>query len=164
MNGASPSKLQPALIGGVALGVASAIPFLNCLNCACCALAIGGGFLAAALYFKDAAPSPEPPYGDAAVLGALTGVIGAVTATIVSIPIQLLTASLGFQPDVSQLEQAFEGQDIPPAVQEFLTSMFSGGLAIGVILIQFVVWLFAFAIFAMIGAIIGVAVFNKKAA
>lgn len=163
MNGASPSKLQPALIGGVALGVASAIPFLNCLNCACCALAIGGGFLAAALYFKDATPSPEPPYGDAAVLGALAGVIGAFTATIVSIPIQLLTASLGFKPDVSQLEEAFEGQDIPPFVQNMLENMFSGGIAIGAILIGLMMNLVLFTIFAMIGAIIGVAVFNKKA-
>ncbi len=164
MNGASPSKLQPALIGGVALGVASAIPFLNCLNCACCALAIGGGFLASALYFKDAVPAPQPPYGDGAVLGAMAGVIGAFTASIVSIPFQLLSSSLGFQPDISQIEEALGDQEIPPIVQQFMEAMFSGGFAIGAILIGLVFNLVLFTIFAMIGAIIGVAVFNKKGA
>ena len=38
MNGQAPTMLKPALIAGAAFGVAGAIPVLNWINCACCAL------------------------------------------------------------------------------------------------------------------------------
>jgi len=50
MNNQAPSMLKPALISGVAFGVAGAIPVINWINCACCALIIGCGFLSAFLY------------------------------------------------------------------------------------------------------------------
>ncbi len=43
---APPSKMQPALIGGVILGVLSAVPFVNALNCLCCLWVIAGGVVA----------------------------------------------------------------------------------------------------------------------
>ena len=46
----APSMLKPALISGVAFGVAGSIPVINWINCACCALIIGCGFFAAFLY------------------------------------------------------------------------------------------------------------------
>ncbi len=49
----APSMLKPALISGVAFGVAGSIPVVNWINCACCALIIGCGFFAAFLYSKD---------------------------------------------------------------------------------------------------------------
>ena len=165
MNGTSlapmPNKVQPALIGGVALGVASAIPILNCLNCACCAIAIGGGFLAAFLYLKDQPPTAEAPYGDGALLGLMAGVIGAVVATVVSIPFQLLQGAIGFKPDLSQLEEQLG--DLPPEAADFLRSMVEGGgFSVMAILMAFFFYLVLFSIFAMIGAIIGVAVLHKQ--
>ena len=47
-------KLKPALIGGVALGILSAIPFVS--TC-CCLWALLGGLLATYLYVKN---SPAP--------------------------------------------------------------------------------------------------------
>ena len=41
-----PNIVTPALIGGVFLGITSALPILHYINCACCALVIGGGILA----------------------------------------------------------------------------------------------------------------------
>ena len=35
MNQATPNKLKPALIGGIAAGVAGSVPVLNLANCAC---------------------------------------------------------------------------------------------------------------------------------
>jgi hypothetical protein len=49
----APSMLKPALISGVAFGVAGAIPFVSALNCFCCALVIGSGMLASFLYSKE---------------------------------------------------------------------------------------------------------------
>src|SRR2546423_15711672 len=68
-------KMKPALIGGVVLGILSAIPFVNLPNLCCCAWAIAGGILAAHLYIK-ASPAPVRP-GDGAVLGVLAGGVGA---------------------------------------------------------------------------------------
>ena len=164
MNGNKPNKLQPALIGGVALGVASAIPILNCLNCACCALAIGGGFLSAFLYLKDQPASSEAPYGDGALLGLMAGAIGAVVTSVVSIPFQLLQSSIGFQPDFSELEEQLS--ELPPEMADFFRTMLegasAGGFSIVAIIMMFFAYLVAFVIFAMVGAIIGVALLHKQ--
>ena len=56
----APSMLKPALISGVAFGVAGSIPVVNWINCACCALIIGCGFFAAFLYSKDSRAAGFP--------------------------------------------------------------------------------------------------------
>ncbi len=165
MNGAASNKLKPAVIAGVACGAAAAIPPLSCLNMCCCALVIGGGFLATFLYLREAPPAPEPPYGDAAVLGLMTGVVAAFTGTVIGVPIQLITSQMGWQPDLSQLEEALDGADIPPLVLEMMEQFMSGGgLGVMAILISLVMSLVLYSIFAMIGALIGVAVLHKKQA
>src|SRR5437764_1071229 len=77
-------KMKPALIGGVILGILSAIPFVNIPNICCCAWAIVGGIIAANIYIKNS-PAPVRP-GDGAVLGAIAGVIGGVINLIVGVP------------------------------------------------------------------------------
>lgn len=162
MNGAESNKLKPALIAGLAAGAASSIPPLSCLNLCCCALVIGGGFLAVFLWLKESPPRPEPPYGDAAVLGLLTGVIGAFAATVISVPIKLLFSGMGWM-DTSQLQEALEGADLPPEAVEMIEAFVSGGgMTIGAILIGFLFNLVIYAVFALIGALIGVAVLHKK--
>ena len=64
-------KMKPALIGGVALGLLSAIPFINILNACCCAWAVVGGALATYLYIKNSVTPVRP--GDGAVPGAGCG-------------------------------------------------------------------------------------------
>lgn len=153
------AKLKPALIGGVSLGVASAIPILNLLNCACCALVIGGGVLGAYLYTKDMPPSPQAPYGDGALVGLMAGVVGAIVSSILQIPLTLLTAGVGLAPG---LDQVFEQMDLPEEAQEILSGIGAGGLSLTVMLIGFVTSLFIYSIFATVGGVIGVAVFSKK--
>ena len=46
--GPAPAKFQPALLGGVTIGVLSALPVINLANC-CCAWILFGGALAAYL-------------------------------------------------------------------------------------------------------------------
>ena len=153
------SKLRPALIGGAALGVASSVPVLNLANCACCALVIGGGVLASYLHLKGAPPAGRPAYGDGLVLGILTGVCGAVVSTILSIPMALLSSGLGMWQGVSQ---ALENADLPPEVLDLVSSLGTGGLAFGALLIGFVFNLVIYSIFAGLGAMIGAGIFNKK--
>jgi hypothetical protein len=159
----APGKLKPALIGGVALGVASVIPLVGALNCACCALVIGGGFLASYLYLKAAPPSAEAPYGDAALLGILTGAIGAVVEIILFIPMSALQRTIGLGPNVEDVREKLSQADIPPQLEELIVGFLEPGASLAAILILFALYLVIDAIFAMVGALIGVAVFHKKA-
>ena len=153
--------MQPALIGGVALGVASQIPLLNLLNCACCILVIGGGLLAAFLFFREEPPQAQTPYGDGAILGLLTGVIGAIVGTIVSIPVQLALGAMGMG-HMKQIEEALRNADLPPAATGLLSGLMGGGLSIASIIIGFFFSLVIDSLFAMIGGLIGAAVFARK--
>ena len=155
---APPSKMQPALIGGVILGVLSAVPFVNALNCFCCLWVIAGGVVAAYLYQKE---SPLPvQYGDGAVLGLLTGLFGAVVEAIISIPFRLLGAELASGSIQEALRELESNPDIPPELVEFIRILMSGGAATGII--SLAINLVIFAIFATIGAIIGVAIFSRS--
>jgi len=72
--------------GGVIMGAISGIPFLNFINCLCCAGIIFGGFMAVFFYNKDLKPG-DPPLmsSDALQLGALAGVFGAITGDILTV-------------------------------------------------------------------------------
>ncbi len=63
------NKVKPAVIGGVVLGLLSAIPFVNFVNICCCAWAILGGLLATYMYVKNS-PTPATA-GVGAVIGAI---------------------------------------------------------------------------------------------
>src|ERR1041384_6736455 len=76
------NKLKPALLGGLIVGLLSAIPFVN--YC-CCIWGIGGGGLASFLYINESPTKIGP--GDGAMLGALAGVVGAVIYIIIGVPI-----------------------------------------------------------------------------
>lgn len=153
MNQAKRSILKPALIGGIAEGVAGSIPILNLVNCACGIMVIGGGFLAAYLYMKDAPPAAKAPLGAGLKLGLLTGLFGAVTFALIYIPLAMLV------PDMAGTGmEALENVDLPPKVVEALSSPVT--LAIFFSLLSLILD----PIFCAIGSLIGVAIFNKKPA
>ena len=156
----SQSKLQPALIGGAALAVASSIPYLKQVNVACCALAIGGGVLAAYLYMKGASPSPKAPLGAGLLLGLLTGVFGAIIDTVISVPLALVSSDKGNEAGDAILDSLRQA-DMPPEALEFFETIFSGG-GLTFVLIGALFSLVAYPVFAGIGAMTGVAIFNKK--
>lgn len=154
------NKLQPALIGGVVLGLLSAIPFLGLANACCCSWAILGGALASYLYVKS---SPVPVRtSDGAVLGLLAGAIGAAIYLVVSIPLGFLMQSVvlefigsfvqGFGPEAAEAfrQQAEIAQSQTIAQQ--LPGAILMGLIGGVLLVGF----------ATIGGLIGVAIFEKR--
>jgi hypothetical protein len=160
-----PSIVTPALVGGVALGITSALPLVNMINCACCALIIGGGILASFLYLRDYPPHLPPiTYGDGAVLGLLTGVIGGLVWAIVELPLSFLKLQLGMGlGDLSQFEELLDDPNIPPAARELLMNLAHGGaMTLGVAIFSIFINLVVAVIFATIGAIIGVALFNKR--
>ncbi len=144
------SKLKPALIGGVAYAIASAIPFLNLVNVACCILTVMGGVLAAYLYMKNAPPSAKAPLGDGLKLGLLAGLIGAVVFALISIPMAMLIPWWPFGPPPLE--------NLPPEVASMLSSPVPLAIFFGLIS------LIIDPIFCGVGGVIGVAIFNKKPA
>ena len=161
MYSAKPSMTVPVVSGGLFLGVLSAVPPISFLNCACCILVVGGGLLASYLYMKNyPLDSPRVTYGDGALLGLLAGLFGAVVDTVVSIPINLML-DFGFS-NQDALEQLRDTPDIPPQLIEFLESIMSGGVSVIGILISLLFGGIVFSIFAMVGAMLGVALFGPK--
>jgi hypothetical protein len=151
----SPAKTQPALLGGVAIGVLSALPVINIANC-CCAWILFGGALAAYLMQQN---HPEPiQIGDGAIVGMLAGLTGAFVWLIVSVPINLMMAP--FQARMAQraLESA---RDVAPELRGMLET-FGAGPAIGLgLVVGFFVMLVVSTLFAMLGGLFGALMFRK---
>ena len=68
-------KYQPALLGGLFIGVLSSLPIVSSLNYCCCLWVIGGGVLVTYLQ-QQATPTPVAT-GDAAISGLIAGALGA---------------------------------------------------------------------------------------
>ncbi len=151
------SKLQPALLGGLLLGVLSALPLVNLGNACCCLWVLAGGALAAFLLQRgqDAPISSS----DGALVGFLAGVIGAVVWQVLSVPVTMLMAPLQGR----IFERLADASDLPENTRQMLQSMRenSGFTLVKFVLGGFVV-LCVSTIFSTLGGLIGAAMFRKK--
>jgi hypothetical protein len=156
-----PSMIQPALVGGVLLGITSAFPVIEWLNCACCLLVIGGGLLASYLYLRDYPTNVDPmTYGDGGLLGLLTGLIGGLVWAAVEIPLTYFKNYLGMDlQDLARLETLLGDTKVPPFLEDFVAG---GALGLGVLLVSLFLQLIIAIVFASVGGIIGVALFGSK--
>jgi hypothetical protein len=152
----APAKLQPALLGGVAIGVLSALPLINLANC-CCAWILFGGALAAYVMQQN---HPYPiETGDGAIVGLLAGIIGAVVWVIASVPIAAAMAP--FQAGMASRVLRDAG-DMPPEFRTIIES-WSGGAGIGLGLVfGFFVMLCVSSVFGMLGGLFGALIFKKS--
>jgi hypothetical protein len=148
------SKLKPALIGGVVLGILSVIPFVNIVNLCCCLWAILGGALASYLYIKSA-PTPARP-GDGAVVGLLAGVIGALIYVVIGIPISILMGSAM----TGVMGRLMESVD-PSQAEAMRRQMEASQTVVGAI-INGLVMAILLVIFSMLGGLLGVPLFEKR--
>lgn len=149
------NKLKPAVIGGVVLGLLSAIPFVNWVNICCCAWAILGGILASYLYVKNA-PTPANA-GDGALVGAIAGGIGAAIYLVLGIPLAIVSGAAmremlinlmsnvdPRQADMIRRQMEMQGESVAGAIFQGL---------IGAVLLV---------VFAIIGGLIGIPLFEKR--
>jgi hypothetical protein len=153
-----PAKLQPALLGGLFMGVLSALPFISAGNCVCCMWVIGGGVLAAYLMQQN---HPLPiTVADGALVGLLAGVFGAVIATILSIPIDLALGDMQRQMLGRILERI--GSDLPAETQDILNRYERSGAAWGAMKVFSMMFFVVIgAVFGMLGGILGASMFRK---
>ena len=148
------NKLKPALIGGVLLGLLSAIPVVNLVNVCCCLWALIGGLLASYLYIKN---SPVPASaGDGAILGALAGLVGAVIVVVIGIPISIIAGGITRELLIRLIENVNPGQAEAIRIQMEASSTIAGAIVNGIILAVLLV------IFSTIGGLLGVPIFEKR--
>ena len=156
MDNSSPSMLRATLIGGAVFGVLGGIPFVNCL---CCALMMGAGFLAAYMYsnqVKATGAGFRP--GNGAVIGLVAAMFYALASTAVS----AVVASFTGPPDIDEIIDQMEQGGAPPEFVDMAVNVIdrmSGPMGI---LIGFFVTLLMAAALSTIGGLIGGAVFKVE--
>lgn len=149
--------LQPALLGGVVIGVLSALPVINLANCCCAWLLFGGGL--AAYLVQQGRPDPIS-VGDGALVGLMAGAIGAVVWTLVSIPLAAVLSP--FQTDM--VDQVLSNaSDMPPEAREFLEGLKTAPVMGAMAIVGFFLTLCVTSVFGMIGGLFGALFFRKSA-
>jgi thiamine transporter ThiT len=152
-----PKKLIPALLGGLFIGVLSALPFVRFANC-CCLWIVSGGYLAAYVMQQE---HPFPiTAADGAIVGFLSGIIGACVFTIVDIPIGLLMGPLQAQ-FVGRLSRT--SSNVPPELREVFEEAFDSAQSSLMMasILRFVPMFFVGVVFAPVGGILG-ALFSRR--
>jgi hypothetical protein len=152
----APSKIQPAVYGGLFIGVLSALPLINFANC-CCLWVIGGGVLAAYLLQQN------HPFAitaaDGALVGLLAGLIGGIVGVILAIPIEMAMGPV----QQRLLERlVLSNPDIPPETRQIFENMANRGISAVMIVFRLMFGMCVGAIFGMLGGLLGVALFKKK--
>ena len=149
------ARLQPALFGGLLIGVLSALPIVNAGNCCCCLWVIAGGMLA--VYLRQQNSPIEIAASEGAVVGLLAGLFGGVLGVLLSIPVDMMMGP--FQRRLVDWVLSVN-PDIPAETRDMFERAASGA---AVIAFRFVFGTVTGAVFGMLGGLLGVAVFKKNA-
>ena len=157
------SKFQPALYGGLLLGVLSALPIVGAGNLCCCLWVIAGGVVAAYV-LQNNQPTPIS-LGDGAVVGLLAGLIGAVLWQAIAVPIALVLGPLQARVVERVLSNASDlPENVRPLLDMLRESSAGGGLMLLGIILGLMFKLVIAGIFSTVGGLIGAAIFAKKPA
>jgi len=147
-----PPRLQPALLGGALIGVLSALPIVGAVNMCCCLWVVMGG--AISLWIAQS----NHPYPVTAADGALTGLLAGLFGGIVATPLNILFAPIQ-RNLVMKLLDAMQA-DIPPQLRTMLENSGSGGLITHIL--SGLVMTAVYAVVAMLGGLLGVALFKRN--
>ena len=149
---------MPALYGGIVIGLISSIPYLNFVNCLCCAGVLLGGFLSVFFYTRDlTADMPPLSSGDALQLGALAGVFGAIISSVIFIVMFELIGGSEFM-----YEMETYSDHLPPEMFEMMQNLVESGVVFFVIMMAASIIIDT--LFGLLGGLIGYAVFKPKPA
>jgi hypothetical protein len=147
--------LKPAALGGLLIGVLSALPIVGAANCCCCLWIVAGGALSAYLAGHGRPISLAPSEG--ALIGGSAGIIGA----FVWIPVALAVSAL-----LSPLQQLFAGailnnaRDLPPEAREYLEGWGQSSSVLQFVF-GFMMQFFMGGLFGAVGGVLGAMFFRK---
>jgi len=146
--------MQAPLLGGLFIGVLSALPIVNLCNC-CCLWILSGGALAAYLQQQN---QPVPlTVGQGARVGLLAGVIAAFVWLFTSQALDVIIAPLQERLATEVLRSA---RDLPQDVREWLETARQGSSVSGYIL-GFLLMLLGGSAVAALGGMIGATYFRN---
>ncbi len=147
-------RLQPALFGGLLIGVLSALPIVNAANCCCCLWVLAGGMLAVHLRQQNS------PFGvtsaEGALVGMLAGLIGGILGVLLSIPIDLMMGPFNQR----MLEWVMSAN---PDFSVETRDMFERGTGPAATAIKLVFSVVTGVVFGGLGGLLGVALFKRNA-
>ena len=150
------NRHQPALLGGLFIGILSALPYVGVGNVCCCLWGVTGGILTVYLQQQRQDTPIDTP---GAVLGGLiAGIIGGLIF-ILSMYVTMNPSDPQRQEELMQTMERFWGEGLTPEIRDQMTAFANSPMfraAMGGI------WMITFAIFTMLGSLLGVALFRKK--
>lgn len=146
------SRYQPALLGGLFIGVLSSLPVLNVANC-CCLWVICGGVLVVYLQQQNL-PTPVGT-SDAAVSGLMAGALGGVLFTAAQFFVMQASGPVILEQIRGQMSLA----QMPPEMLAFMERLLTGP---GFVFVMGAITVPLYAVFAMAGSLLGLAFFRKK--
>ena len=142
------------------LGLLSSVPVISAGNILCCMWVLLGGGIAAVLLTRQR-PLSSISYGDGAFVGVMSGLFGAVVGTIVQLAFRVVTAPL-VADQQQQLEKIMDQVGLEGGMRDFLLRTFSGEISTLTVMFTFISNLLVYALFAMIGGIIALAILRKR--
>jgi phage-related minor tail protein len=166
-----PSKYRAALLGGLAIGLVSAIPGLNLINCCCCAGILLGGMLTVYLYRRDIVEDMPPlEASDAAILGVMAGVVGAFAAVLFDLLLLATAGPVASEFVRSLIERLLENLEasgsIPPEAADQVRDQIEEALAqstsVRGVLSNLFFSLVLYPIFSILGALLGYAIVRPR--
>jgi hypothetical protein len=148
-------RFQPAFLGGLFIGILSALPVVSIANVCCCLWVVAGGALTVYLMQQRQAEPVES--GEAALFGLVAGLVGGLLhVTLVGV---LFSGAMGGQL-IEQVRATVEGNpELPVEVRDRVLGIVGSG---AFVLIFAAVLIPTYAVFSMLGALLGVAIFRKK--
>ncbi len=158
---AKPDKLVPSLYGGIIMALLSTVPFLNLVNCLCCAGLLFGGFIA--VYFYRSNFTPEaPPFtsGDCMAVGALAGVASAFFGTILSIVFLTLFGNVMGELILNIIRNT--NLHMPEEAMDQIEEALQGKMSAFFIIVSFFQSLIVHSLFGLLGGLIGYSMFKPK--
>jgi hypothetical protein len=151
---------QPALLGGLFIGVLSSLPLIGGLNACCCLWVVTGGVLTVYLLQQS---KPEPiETGDAVLAGLIAGLVGGVIVCVVHYLKMLIVGPIindALQQARSQIES---NADMPPAARDMTLRILQMMSGTGGAALLALITLPVYAVFSMLGSLLGLAFFRKK--
>jgi len=148
-------RTQPVLLGGLFIGVLSALPVINAGNCCCCLWIVAGGVLA--VYLRQQSYHGQINAAEGALVGLFAGLLGGIIGALLSIPIQMMLGPLQ-QEWISRILES--NPDVPAEMRDMMQRTVAGGAVQGIFALVNVV---ISAVFGLLGGLLGVAIFNRKA-
>ena len=156
-----PDKFIPALYGGIIMAVISATPFLNLINCLCCAGLLFGGIMGVFFYKNNFTPD-TPPFsaGDCMAVGALAGVVSAFIGTGLSLVFLSIFGNVMGEFIIEALRNS--NLSFPEGTFDEIERIFRSGGSIFFAFVELMQSLVLDTLFGLLGGLIGYSIFKSK--